>query len=141
MSTKATSQRRIALLIVFSMLLSLAGPLLPSSGQTILAAKAELKIKPDEAHSGDKVKAEGEDFPEESPAQLVWEIDQSLLAEFETDKDGEFEIEFTVPAAAAGSYDVKVVSARGPGRFGRRRERHDRNPRDRRANEHGCAAD
>src|SRR5688500_14501360 len=92
------SPRWLAPTIVVLMIFSLIAPLGIRPGGFVAAQEqSRIEIDPDHAMPGDTVEASGRDFPSGAEGTLVWDTDETKLATFETDDDGEFSVEFTVP--------------------------------------------
>lgn len=78
---------------------------------------ADVDVSPAQAAPGTMVLATGQDFQPEMPVQLHLATDDGpLVAETETDAQGAFSVQFTVPAEARGGHTALVArQAETPG--------------------------
>jgi acid phosphatase type 7 len=105
------SRRWLGPTIVLLMLFSLIAPLGIRPGGLVAAEEhSRLEIDPDHALPGETVEASGSHFPSDAEGTLVWDTDEIKLATFETDDDGEFSVEFTVPLVPKrGEYLISAI--------------------------------
>jgi len=74
------------------------------------AAGPDLRLRPNDGIPGTPVVARGRDFAADSNGTIRWD-DETELATFTTNADGDFEVTITIPDVSPGDYRVHAVVA------------------------------
>ena len=75
-------------------------------GETF-TVEPEITVSPTEANANETATVTGTGFAGRADFKVY--LDGTELADDETDSDGSFDVDFTVPAVASGSYDVEAL--------------------------------
>lgn len=86
-------------------------PLLLVSGVPTLAATPRLNLKPSHGLPGQMILASGRNFVPGTTGTLILSSDGTELGTFQSDIDGDFQVEFIVPDAPPGDYAVAATTA------------------------------